>query len=82
MVSAFVALIPEIPQIQLLIVTQSIAGFLLPVLLVAIILLSSNREIMGDYKNSKAFNVLAWAVAAVVMALSLLLIGKTIADMF
>ncbi|MGI8469438.1 MAG: NRAMP family divalent metal transporter [Pyrinomonadaceae bacterium] len=71
-----VALIPGIPQIELLIVTQCVAGLLLPVLLIAIILLSSNREIMGDYKNSFAFKCIAWIITIVVSILSLLFIAK------
>jgi len=81
-IGAFVALIPGIPQIQLLLLTQCINGLLLPVLLVAIVLLANNEEIMGEYKNTLWFNVLAWTITAVVSVLSLLLIGKTIADMF
>ncbi|MEP6849287.1 MAG: divalent metal cation transporter, partial [Acidobacteriota bacterium] len=81
-VGVFVALIPGIPQIQLLVFTQCINGLLLPVLLVAIVLLANNVEIMGQYKNKLWFNVLAWTITAVVSALSLLLIGKTIAGMF
>jgi NRAMP (natural resistance-associated macrophage protein)-like metal ion transporter len=77
-IGAVVALVPNIPQIQLLVLTQCVNGLLLPVLLVAIVLLSSNREIMGDYKNSFAFNLLAWTITVVVSALSLLLIGDTI----
>src|SRR6185369_7106824 len=38
-IGAFVALIPGIPQIQLLVLTQCINGLLLPVLLIAIVLL-------------------------------------------
>ena len=81
-IGAFVALIPGIPQIQLLVFTQCINGLLLPVVLVAIVLLANNEEIMGEHKNTLWFNVLAWTITAVVSVLSLLLIGKTIADMF
>ena len=81
-VGAMVALIPGIPQIKLLLVTQSINGLLLPVILVAIVSLSGNREIMGDYKNSFAFNCMAWLITIVVSALSLLLIGTTVIDFF
>jgi Mn2+/Fe2+ NRAMP family transporter len=81
-IGAFVALIPGIPQIQLLVFTQCINGLLLPVLLIAIVLLSNNSEIMGKYKNAPWFNALAWIITLVVSALSRLLIGKTIVDMF
>ncbi len=77
-----VALIPGIPQIKLLLFTQSINGILLPVLLVAIVSLSSNKEIMGEYANGVFFKIFAWFITIVVSTLSLMLIGKTIVDMF
>lgn len=82
LVGAVVSLIPGIPQIRLLLVTQSINGVLLPIVLVAILALSNNREIMGEYRNTIWFNVAAGAMTLVVSVLSVLLIGKTIADMF
>lgn len=75
-IGVIVALIPGIPQIQLLLVTQSINGLLLPVILVAIVLLASNEEIMGEYKNSFAFNCMAWAITVIVSILSILLLGN------
>lgn len=77
-----VALIPGIPQIKLLLFTQCVNGVLLPIILGAVVTLANNREIMGEYKNTTAFNVAAWSITGVVSVLSLLLIGKTIADMF
>ncbi len=81
-VGATVALIPGIPQIRLLLVTQTINGLLLPIILIAIVSLVNNREIMGEYKNSFLFNCLAWTITIVVSCLSLLLIGTTIVDNF
>src|SRR5688572_12350618 len=82
LIGAVVALIPGIPQIRLLLFTQSMNGVLLPIILVAILRLANNSEIMGEYKNSLWFNVAAGATTFVISLLSLLLIGKTIADMF
>ena len=82
LIGAFVALIPGIPQIQLLLVTQCINGLLLPILLAAIVLLANNKEIMGDYRNSVFYNILAWTITVTLSFLSFLLIAKTIADMF
>ena len=81
-VGVLVALIPNIPQIQLLILTQSINGLLLPVLLVAIVSLSSNREIMGEYANPTWFKIVAWLITAIVSFLSLALIAATVKDAF
>lgn len=77
-----VALIPGIPQIKLLLLTQCVNGLLLPVVMIAMVLLSSNKEIMGEYANGKWFKILAWTIAIVVSSLSLLLIFKTLWDVF
>ncbi|MEO6334124.1 MAG: divalent metal cation transporter, partial [Pyrinomonadaceae bacterium] len=82
LIGAIVALIPGIPQIKLLLFTQTMNGVLLPVILVAILSLANNREIMGEYRNSLPLNLAAGATTVVISMLSLLLIGKTIADMF
>lgn len=79
---SIVAMIPGIPQIKLLIFTQFINGLLLPIILIAIVKLASNPEIMGRHRNSRLFNIFAWTIAIVISSLSLLLIGKSIADMF
>lgn len=82
LIGSIVAMIPGIPQIRLLLFTQMVNGILLPIILFAILSLSNNREIMGEYRNKAWFNVAAIATAIIVSILSLLLIGKTIADMF
>jgi NRAMP (natural resistance-associated macrophage protein)-like metal ion transporter len=82
LIGATVALIPGIPQIKLLLFTQTMNGLLLPVILIAIVSLANNSEIMGKHKNSLFFNICAWSITVIVSSLSLMLIGKTIADMF
>ncbi len=77
-IGVIVALIPNIPQIQLLLVTQSINGILLPFLLVAIVLLSSNKEIMGDYANSFFYKTFAWLLTITISVLSIALIFTTL----
>ncbi|MBE7516341.1 MAG: divalent metal cation transporter [Chloracidobacterium sp.] len=79
---AVVALIPNVPQFKLLLWTQCINGLLLPVLLIAIVLLANRSDLMGEYRNRFIHNVFAFGTTSVVSILSLLLIGKTLADMF
>jgi Mn2+/Fe2+ NRAMP family transporter len=81
-IGAVVSLIPGIPPITLLLVAQCVNGVLLPILLLAIVRLINNPEIMGEYCNSFWFNVLAYSTTVIVSLLSVLLIGKTITDMF
>ena len=81
-IGSVVALIPGIPQFTLLLLTQCINGILLPVLLIAIVKLANNPEIMGKYRNRFIHNIFAVGTTVIVSVLSLILIGKTIADMF
>jgi NRAMP (natural resistance-associated macrophage protein)-like metal ion transporter len=77
-VGAFIAMMPGLPLIRVLIVTQVINGMLLPVVLIAILRLVNNRELMGAYVNGRLYNFAAWLTALVVSALSILLIVVTL----
>ena len=81
-IGVVVAMLPGIPQIKLLLITQCVNGLLLPIILYAIVSLANNEEIMGQHRNGPLLNVAAWAVTLTVSLLSIALIGKTIADMF
>ncbi len=71
-VGAFTAMLPGIPLIRVLIVTQFINGLLLPILLVAVLRLANNKELMGAHANGKVYNAFAWLIVAVVSSLSVL----------
>jgi NRAMP (natural resistance-associated macrophage protein)-like metal ion transporter len=75
---AATAILPGIPLIRVLIVTQFINGLLLPVILVAVLLLAGNRELMGEHANGRLRNAFAWVIVAVVSSLSLLLVFTTL----
>ena len=75
---AFVALVPHLPVIRVLLTTQFINGLLLPVILVAVLRLASDRELMGAYANGRLYNTAAWLIVLVVSALSLLLVLTTL----
>ncbi|HEX8178015.1 MAG TPA: Nramp family divalent metal transporter [Pyrinomonadaceae bacterium] len=73
-VGAFIALLPNLPLFRVLVVTQFINGLLLPVLLVAITRLASDRKLMGAHANGPLYNLVAWLTVFIVSALSLLLV--------
>ena len=74
---AALALIPGLPLIQVLVGVYVLNGLLLPIELFAILRLVNNRELMGDYVNSRLRNSFAWTIAVVVSLLSLALISST-----
>lgn len=71
-VGAAIAVIPNLPLIRVLLVTQVINGLLLPVVLFAVLRLVNNKELMGNRVNGPLYNLAAWLTAIVVTALSLL----------
>lgn len=76
-VGAAIAVLPNLPLIKVLLVTQVINGLLLPVILFAVLRLVNDKELMGVYVNGPLYNIAAWLTAIVVTLLSLLFILAT-----
>jgi NRAMP (natural resistance-associated macrophage protein)-like metal ion transporter len=77
-IGAAIAVIPNLPLIKVLLVTQVINGVLLPIILFAVLRLVNDRELMGSYVNGPLYNIAAWVTALVVTLLSLLLMVVTL----
>lgn len=77
-VGAAIAVLPNLPLIKVLLVTQVINGLLLPVVLFAVLRLINDKELMGAQVNGPINNIAAWITTIVVTLLSLLLILVTI----
>jgi len=67
-------LLPRAPLVAIMFWSQTLNGLLLPLVLLVMLKLINDPEIMGRYVNSVAFNLVAWGTAAVMIALSLLLL--------
>jgi NRAMP (natural resistance-associated macrophage protein)-like metal ion transporter len=77
-VGAAIAIVPNLPLIRVLLVTQVINGLLLPIVLFAVLRLVNNREVMGKHVNGPVYNLAAWLTAIVVTILSVLYILITL----
>ena len=75
---ATVAMMPGLPLIHVLIVTQVINGVLLPVILIVVLKLVNNREVMGTHVNGPIYNVAAWLTTVIVSGLSILVIVSSL----
>jgi NRAMP (natural resistance-associated macrophage protein)-like metal ion transporter len=67
---AGVILIPNLPLVQVSVLSQVVNGIVLPFVLVFMLLLVNNRELMGEYVNSRFFNIVAWGTTAVMIVLT------------
>jgi Mn2+/Fe2+ NRAMP family transporter len=68
---AGVVLLPHIPLIKVILYSQVVNGILLPFLLIFMLILVNKKDLMGEYKNSRAINVATWITSAVLIVLSL-----------
>jgi len=69
---------PKAPLVAIMYASQVVNGMLLPFVLIFMLELINDRELMGDYVNSYAFNVVAWATTAIMIALTALLLLVTV----
>ncbi len=68
---AGVILIPGFPYFEVIVFSQVLNGIALPFVLVFMVLLINKRELMGEYVNSRFFNIVAWATTAVLIILTI-----------
>ena len=80
-IGTIVALLPGVHVIGLLVGVQVVNGVLLPITLFFVWRLASSRELMGRHANGRLFNALAGATVLATSALSLLLLGVTVAGL-
>ncbi len=77
-IPAFLVLIPDVPLVILMVLASFLNGILLPIVLVYAISLVNNKNIMGDYVNSKGYNYISWGTVIVLIALTLFILMTTI----
>ncbi|MDD4170127.1 MAG: divalent metal cation transporter [Desulfotomaculaceae bacterium] len=75
---AGIILIPDIPLIPIMIWTQVINGVLLPLVLIFMLNLINDRDLMGEYVNSRTFNLVAWVTTVTMIALTTFLVITSI----
>ncbi len=76
---ALVVLIPGLDLLPLIIGSQNLQGLLLPVVLVFMVVLVNDKRLMGDHRNGRIGNVLAWGAVGLVIALDAVLLAVTAA---
>ena len=75
---AAVVLIPGIPLIPLILVSQNVNGLLLPIVLVFVLRLASDRRVMGGARNGLFGNVVGIATVIGASTLSIALVAVTL----
>jgi NRAMP (natural resistance-associated macrophage protein)-like metal ion transporter len=74
---AGVVLIPGLPLLKVILISQVANGVLLPFLLIFMLVLVNRKDLMGEYRNSRLANVIAWGTSITMMILSSALVWTT-----
>lgn len=69
--ASLLVLIPGAPLVLLMVLSAVVNGLLLPFVLVCAILLINNRNLMGEYTNSRFYNYISWGTVAAVICLAI-----------
>jgi Mn2+/Fe2+ NRAMP family transporter len=78
-IGALVVLVPGLPLIAVILISQNLNGILLPIILVFMLRLVNNPRIMGRYTNPTWLNVIAWTLTGLIIALTVVLFGSALA---
>jgi NRAMP (natural resistance-associated macrophage protein)-like metal ion transporter len=73
-IGAGLILVPTVPLISIMFISQTINGILLPFVLIIMLKLVNNREIMGEYVNSRRMNIVTWITVAILIILTVMLV--------
>ena len=71
--SAALVIMPGVDLFQIMMSAQVINGVLLPILLVFLVFIASDKHIMGRFKNSRLWNVLTWATIVLITVLTVVM---------
>ncbi len=79
---ALIVLVPGLDLLPLIMASQYLQGLLLPVVLIFMALLVNDARLMGQYRNGKVANVLAWGAIAIIVTLDAVLLGVAALGVF
>lgn len=77
-VGAIIALIPNVPVVQLLVGVQVLNGALLPIILLFILILAGDRRLMGRLGNGPVSQLLGWGTFVIVTSAVLVLLSTQV----
>ena len=75
---AAIVLWPGLSLYDIMLLSQVINGMLLPPILIFMVLIASDKYLMGKYANSGTYNIIAWFFTVALIILTLLLLFATV----
>ena len=69
-----VLLLPDAQLINVAILSQVLNGVLLPVVIILMLLLINRSDLMGEHKNSRLWNWIAWGTSIIVIGMTMVML--------
>jgi Mn2+/Fe2+ NRAMP family transporter len=69
-----VLLLPKAKAMHFAVYSQVLNGVLLPVIIILMLMLINRKDLMGEHRNSRLWNIIAWATSIIVIGMSLMLV--------
>jgi NRAMP (natural resistance-associated macrophage protein)-like metal ion transporter len=69
-----VLLLPDAQLINVAILSQVLNGVLLPVVIILMLLLINRADLMGEHRNSRLWNGIAWGTSLIVIGMTLVML--------
>ncbi len=66
---AAVVLLPDFPLVKMMLLSQFLNGLLVPVIIIFMLRLINRKDLMGKYKNTLGFNIVAWLTVVIITVL-------------
>jgi NRAMP (natural resistance-associated macrophage protein)-like metal ion transporter len=80
-IGAGVVLLPRLPLVRIMLVSQVVNGVLLPFILIFMLLLINKEKLMGAWRNGPWFNAIAWGTTVIMIALTGFLVATGLRDL-
>jgi Mn2+/Fe2+ NRAMP family transporter len=77
-VGAGLVMIPGLPLLKILLLSQTANGVLLPFILIFMLLLAGDERLMGRYRNGPLLNAIAWFTTAALILLTAAMLWFTL----
>ena len=77
-VGAGLVLLPNLPLLRIMLLSQTANGVLLPFILVYMLLLAGDERLMGRYRNGRWLSVVAWTTTAILVLLTAAMLWLTL----
>jgi NRAMP (natural resistance-associated macrophage protein)-like metal ion transporter len=78
---AGIVLLPKFQPVKMILLSQVINGVLLPFILIYMTLLINKPKLMREWTNSRFYNAIAWTSVALIIGLTLALVGLSVREM-